>query len=466
MRRGAVLALLPALALGAVPAWFLVSLLTSDAARAETLQDALAEAYNTNPQLLAERANLRATDEGVNQALAGWRPTLQFTSAIGKEKFENTPTTSSQLPAGYTTPRSLDFKLIQPVYQGGQTVAKTAQAEDTVRSERAHLIALEGTVLFNVISAYFDVLRDQAVVALDRNNENLLAETLKQTQAQFRSGLVTRTDVAQAEARLQAAHAQRQQDEGTLQSDRANYARYVGHAPANPAQPTIQPQIPASRAEALGLAATKNPNVISALFGEDAARDFVAATEAQLLPSVNLVGEANRTDDPLQLSGHETTYGTVQAQLSVPLYEAGLIYSESRQAKQKVGQSEGLTDDARRFAVEGATAAWETIQAQRANIVSQRSAIRADQIAYDGLKAQQRAGLRTLIDVLNAEQELFADRTNLIKAQHDLAVAEFNLADQVGRLTAADLKLAVNLYDVNRYYEAVRSKWLGFGPSR
>jgi outer membrane protein len=454
MRRRAVIALVPALALGVT------------AARAETLRDALAEAYNTNPQILAERANLRATDEGVNQALSGWRPTLVFNGGVGKQQFENTPTTTTNVPEGYNTPRSLDFKLVQPIYQGGQTVAKTAQAEDAVRSERAHLIAVEGTVLLNVISAYYDVLRDQAVVALDRNSENLLAATLKQTEAQFRSGLVTRTDVAQAEARLAAARALRQQDEGVLQSDRANYKRYVGREPMDLAQPTIKPQIPASRTEALALATTKNPDVISALFAEDAARDFVAATKAQLLPSLNLVAEANRTDDPEQFNGHETTYGTVEAQVTVPLYEGGLIYSESRQAAQKVGQSEGLTDDARRFAVESATAAWETVQAQRANIVSQETAIKADEIAYQGLAAQQRAGLRTLIDVLNAEQELFTDRTNLVRAQHDLAVAEFNLADQIGRLTAADLKLPVNLYNVNRYYQAIRTKWLGFGPSR
>lgn len=463
MRRGIILALLP---LGALSAFFSASLLTNDAARAETLPEALADAYNTNPQVLAERANLRSIDEGVNQALSGWRPTLQFNGAIGKQQFENTPNTTQQQPEGYNTPRSLDFKLIQPVYQGGQTVAKTAAAEDTVRSERAHLIAVEGNVLFSVISAYLDVLRDQSVVDLDRNSEKVLQETLDQTQAQFRSGLVTRTDVAQAEARLQAAHAQRQQDEGTLQSDRANYARFVGHAPENLVPPTLRPEIPATRDAALSMAALKNPNVVSALFSEDAARDQVAATEAQLLPSVNLVGEANRTDDPVQLQGHETTFGTVQAQISVPLYEAGIIYSQSRQAKQKVGQSEGLTDDARRFAVEGATAAWETIRAQRANIVSQQAAIKADTVAYEGLQAQQRSGLRTLIDVLNAEQELFADRTNLVRTQHDLAVAEFNLANQIGRVTAADLKLAVNLYDVNRYYEAVRSKWLGFGPDK
>lgn len=454
MRRVAALALLPALALSV------------GAARAETLQDALAEAYNTNPQLLAERANLRATDEGVDQALSGWRPTVTFNSAIGAEKAETTGVANINSPAEQTLhPHSYIFTITQPIYNGGGTVAKTAQAEDSVRSERAHLIAVEGTVLFNVIGAYLDVLRDRAVVALDRNNESILQETLKQTQAQFHSGLVTRTDVAQAEARLQAAHALRQQDEGTLQSDRANYTRYVGHAPENLVQPTIRPQIPASRDEALALAATKNPNVISALFGEDAARDVVASTEAQLLPTLSVAGNIQRLQETV-VAGREVTSKSVLAQLTIPIYEGGLIYSESRQAKQKVGQSEGLTDDARRFAVEGATAAWETIQAQRANVVSQQAAIKADEIAYEGLQAQQRAGLRTLIDVLNAEQELFSDRTNLVRAQHDLVVAEFNLANQIGRMTAADLKLKVNLYDVNRYYEAVRTKWLGFGPGK
>jgi len=435
-------------------------------ARAETLEDALVETYNTNPQILAERANLRATDEGVNQALGGWRPTLIFTGTVGKERFENTPPNTSQLPQGVNEPRSLDFKLTQPLYQGGQTVAKTAQAEDSVKAERAHLIATESTVLFSVISAYLDVLRDQSVVELDKLSENVLSQTLDQTRAQFRVGILTRTDVSQAEARLAAATAQRQVDEGTLQSDRANYARFVGHPPGELAQPGLRPAVPMTRDEALGLAAVKNPNVISALFTEDASRDFVTATEAQLLPSLNLVGEVNRTDDPLQLSGHETTFGSVIAQVTMPIYEAGVIYSQSRQAKQKVGQSQGLTDDARRIAVQGATSAWETIQAQRANVISQITAIKADETAYEGTKAQQSVGIRTILDVLNAEQELFTDRVNLVKAQHDLAVAEFNLAQQVGRLTAADLQLPVDLYDVERYYKEVRGKWFGFGPNQ
>ncbi|MGA3304611.1 MAG: TolC family outer membrane protein [Stellaceae bacterium] len=434
--------------------------------RAETLEDALVETYNTNPQILAERANLRAVDEGVSQALGGWRPTVQFTASAGREKFEATPSTATVLSEGMADPRTLNLVMTQPLYQGGQTVAKTAQAEDSVKAERAHLVATESTVLFSVISAYLDVMRDQSVVDLDKLSEDVLSKTLDQTREQFRVGILTRTDVSQAEARLAAATAQRQQDEGTLQSDRANYARFVGHQPGDLIQPKLRPALPMTRDEALNLAAVKNPNVISALFTEEASRDFVTATEAQLLPSLNLVGQINRSDDPNFLTKHEETYGLIEAQVSMPIYEAGVIYSQSRQAKQQVGQSKNLTDDARRFAVQGATAAWETIQAQRANVISQITAIKADEVAYEGTKAQQSVGVRTVLDVLNAEQELFADRVNLAKAQHDLAVAEFNLAQQVGRLTAADLQLPVDLYDVERYYKEVRGKWFGFGPGQ
>jgi outer membrane protein len=433
------------------------------AARAETLEDALVETYNSNPQILAERANLRAVDEGVSQALGGWRPTVQFTAIAGREKFEATPSTASVISQGMADPRSLNLVMTQPLYQGGQTVAKTAQAEDSVKAERAHLIATEGAVLFSVISAYLDVVRDQSVVDLDKLSEDVLSKTLDQTRAQFHVGILTRTDVAQAEARLAAATAQRQQDEGTLASDRANYARYVGHQPGTLTQPTLRPALPMTRDEALGLAEVKNPNVISALFTEAATRDFVTATEAQLLPSVNLVGQVNRTDDPNFLTKHEETFSLVEAQLTMPIYEAGVIYSQSRQAKQQVGQSRHLTDDARRFAAQGAISAWATIQAQRANVISQITAIKADETAYEGTKAQQSVGVRTVLDVLNAEQELFADRVNLVKAQHDLAVAEFNLAQQVGRLTAVDLQLPVDLYDVERYYKAARGKWFGLG---
>lgn len=437
--------------------------LATSRARAESLEDALVATYNNNPQILEERANLRAVDEGVPQALSGWRPTVTATTGIGDAQSETTPPAPPNAPAHVTfQPHNYNLTLTQPVYNGGGTIAKTAQAEDLVESERARLIAIESTALFTTVQSYFDVLRDRAVVDLDRNNEQVLARQLEATNDQFRVGQVTRTDVAQAESRYAGAQAQTQTDEGTLASDAANYTRAVGHPPVDLVQPSLHPTIPAERDEALALAAAKNPNVIAAQFSEIAARDNVAQVRAQLLPSVSIVGSVQRAQEAT-LNGRETTTQSVIAQMSVPLYEAGNIWSQSRQAVENVGKARGTTDDTRRAAVQTATQSWETIQSARASITSLQSTVRAAEIALEGVTQQQQVGARTVLDVLNAQQELFSDRVLLVKAQHDLAVAEFNLSQQVGRLTAADLNLPVQYYDVQKHYDAVRNKLLGFG---
>ena len=432
-------------------------------AAAETLEEALVATYNNNPQILGERANLRAVDEGVPQALAGWRPTVNFVTGIGAAQSETTPAAPPNAPAHVAyQPHSYSLTVTQPIYNGGNTIAKTAQAEDLVQAERAKLIATESTAFFTAAQAYFDVLRDLAVVELDRNNEQVLSRQLEATNDQFRVGQVTRTDVAQAESRLAAARATRQTDQGTLENDRASYTRAVGHPPIDLVQPTLHPTIPATRDEALNLAATKNLNVVSAQFTEIAARDNVAQVKAQLLPSVSIVGNINRGQEST-LNGRETTNRSVIAQMTVPLYEAGNIWSQSRQAIENAGKARSTTDDTRRQAVQTATQAWETIQSARASITSLQTTIRAASIALEGVTQQQQVGSRTVLDVLNAQQELFTDRTLLVKAQHDLAVAEFNLSQQIGRLTAVDLELPVDLYDVKKHYEAVRNKLVGFG---
>jgi outer membrane protein len=439
-----------------------LGLMAVQPAPAETLEEALAATYNNNPQILGERANLRAVDEGVPQALAGWRPTVNFTAGIGVGQSETTPAAPPNAPAHVAyQPHNYSLTVTQPIYNGGNTIAKTAQAEDLVQSERARLIATESTAFFAAAQSYFDVLRDLAVVELDRNNEQVLTRQLEATNDQFRVGQVTRTDVAQAESRLAAATAQRQTDQGTLENDRANYTRAVGHPPTDLVQPTLHPAIPATRDESLTLAATQNPNVISAQFSEIAARDNIAQIKAQLLPSVAIVGNINRSQEAT-LNGRETTTRSVIAQMSVPLYEAGNVWSQSRQAVENAGKARGTTDDTRRQAVQTATQAWETIQSARASITSLQSTIRAASIALEGVTQQQQVGSRTVLDVLNAQQELFSDRTLLVRAQHDLAVAEFNLSQQIGRLTAVDLELPVDLYDVQKHYEAVRNKLVGF----
>jgi len=433
-------------------------------AGAETLEQALGEAYDNNPQLQSQRATLRSTDEGVPQALAGWRPTVLATGAVGREQYENTPGVlgSPAPPNMMITPETIDLNITQPVYQGGQTVAKTAAAEAMVQGQRATTVAAEGTVLFAVVQGYYDVLRDQSVVRLNINNEQVLRRQLEATNDQFRVGSVTRTDVAQAEARLAAATATRQLAEGTLQTSRAEYVRAVGHAPEALTQPSLRPVLPATRDEALALAAVKNPTVIAAVFNEDAGRDTVVATRAQLLPSLNIIADINRAQETV-IAGRETTTGSLIAKMTMPLYEAGMIYSQTRQAEENVAALLGLTDNARQQAVQLATQAWETIQAARASVVSLQTTIRAATIALEGTRQEWQVGARTVLDVLNAEQELFTDQVSLVQSQHDLAVAEFNLAQQVGTLTAIDLKLPVKLYDVDVHYKSVRDKWSGFG---
>ena len=430
--------------------------------RAETLEEALSSTYNTNPQILGERANLRAVDEGVPQALAGWRPTVTFTGSAGAERTENTPAAPPNALAHQTTqPKTYSLTMNQSLYSGGATVAKTAQAEDQIQSERARLIAIESTALFTAASSYFDVLRDQAVVQLDRNNEQVLTRQLDITSDQFRVGQVTRTDVAQAQSALAAATATRLTDQGTLQNDAANYTHAVGHPPTDLVQPKTPLALPTTREQALTLAATENPNVIAAQYAENAARDLVAATKAQLLPSLGLVGNVQRLQES-QLNGREQTNLSGIAQLTVPLYEAGNVWSQSRQAIENVGKAQGTTDDTRRQAVQTATGSWETINSAGASIASLQTTIEAAQIALDGITQQQQVGQRTVQDVLIQQQTLFTDQVNLAKAQHDQSVAKFNLSQQIGRLTAADLKLPVRVYDVNVHYKSVRDKAIGF----
>ena len=439
-----------------------IGALTSIAAHGETLEDALVSTYNTNPLLLSERANLRATDEGVPQALAGWRPTVTFSGSAGMERSENSPAAPPNAPAHQSLqPKSYSLTMNQSLYSGGATVAKTAQAEDQVQGERAKLLATESTALFTAAQAYFDVLRDQAVVQLDRNNEQVLTRQLDITSDQFRVGQVTRTDVAQAQSALAAATATRLTDQGTLQNDAANYTHAVGHPPADLAQPKTQLALPTSREQALTLAATENPNVIAAQYAENAARDLVAATKAQLLPSLGLVGNVQRLQES-QLNGREQTNLSGIAQLTVPLYEAGNVWSQSRQAIENVGKAQGTTDDTRRQAVQTATGSWETINSAGASIASLQTTIQAAQIALDGITQQQQVGQRTVQDVLIQQQTLFTDQVNLAKAQHDQSVAKFNLSQQIGRLTAADLKLPVRIYDVSVHYKSVRDKAIGF----
>jgi outer membrane protein len=437
-------------------------------ARAQTLTQALAETYNTNPQLLAQRALLRATDEGVPQALSGWRPTVNFTGQLGgaRSAFTTGATVGTSRVSTYSTfyQNSLNLQVTQPVYSGGRTLAQTRQAVHAVQSTRAQTLAIETSVFQAVAQAYLDVVRDQALVEVNRNNVEVLRKQLEATQDRFRVGEVTRTDVAQAESSLAQAIGTLTSAEGTLRESQAEYVRVVGHSPGRLLLPRERPTLPLTREEALTLAATANYSVISANFAELAARDNIDVVRGQLLPQISLVGGLSRIFAPsITLNGSLEQEASITAQMTMPLYEGGAIYSQTRQAQQTVGQRRSQVDDARRAAVQTATDAWETLKAARASIASFAAAVRAAQIALEGTQQEALVGTATTLDVLIQNQQLLTTQQQLIVAEHDAALAEFNLAAAVGRLVAPELHLPVQLYDMERHYKEVKDKWFGFG---
>jgi outer membrane protein len=447
--------------IAALTGFFLAAALPAEA---QTMTQALAEAYNTNPQLLAQRALLRATDEQVPQALSNWRPTVNFTGQQGLQR--------EGLLSGYrltnvfenTDPNMVQLQVTQQVYSGGRTVAQTRQAINTVQSTRAQTLAVETSVLQAVAQAYLDVVRDQALVEVNRNNVEVLRKQLEATQDRFRVGEVTRTDVAQAESSLAQAIGTLTSAEGTLRESQAEYVRAVGHPPGRLLLPRERPALPATREEALTLAANANYNVISANFAELAARDNIDVVRDQLLPQISIVGNLNRAFDPsITFKGFIANTGSIAAQMTMPLYEGGAIYSQTRQAEQTVGQRRSQVDDARRAAVQTATDSWETLKAARASIASFAAAVRAAQIALQGIQQEALVGTATTLDVLIQNQQLLTTQSQLITAEHDAAVAEFNLAAAVGRLVAPELHLPVKLYDMEEHYKEVRNKWIGFG---
>jgi outer membrane protein len=436
-------------------------------AQAQTMTQALAETYNTNPQLLAQRALLRATDEQVPQALSGWRPTVNFTGQLGgaRSSFATGIPPAPRITAFSTFyQNALNLQVTQQVYSGGRTVAQTRQAVNTVQSTRAQTLAVETSVFQAVAQAYLDVVRDQALVEVNRNNVEVLRKQLEATQDRFRVGEVTRTDVAQAESSLAQAIGTLTAAEGTLRESQAEYVRAVGHPPGRLLLPRERPTLPVTREEALTLAATANFNVISANFAELAARDNIDVVRGQLLPQISLVGGLLRSFAPsITLNGSLEQEASITAQMTMPLYEGGAIYSQTRQAQQTVGQRRSQVDDARRASVQFATDSWETLKAARASIASFAAAVRAAQIALEGTQQEALVGTATTLDVLIQNQQLLTTQQQLIVAEHDAALAEYNVAAAIGRLIAPALHLPVQLYDMERHYKEVRDKWIGFG---
>ena len=449
----------------------------------QTLQEALAAAYSGNPRLLAARAAARAVDENVPQALSGWRPTVviaagagysdtttrnQATVPLQRDAFGNVAnagTAGTPFSAYTESPRgtgTLQATVTQPIYRGGRTTAQTRRAENQVYAQRARLLISEQEVLFESVRAYVFFIRDQEEVRLNTNNVQVLQRQLQATNERFRVGEITRTDVAQAESRLALARFQLDQAQGVAQSSRANFIRWTGLEPVRVIAPPPLAAPVRSQQEAVRFAIDNNPTVVATVFDESAARDLIDVQFAALMPQVTANASAFRLDNNTT-RGSRQTGAQVTMNLNVPLYQGGAEHALVRQARQQAQQARQQVADSRRIAAQQATEAWETLGSSRAQVESVRAQIRAQEIALDGVQREAIVGSRTTLDVLNAEQELLQARVNLVRSLATLINASYALANTMGRLTAQDLGLPVQIYDPRNYYNAVRGRWFGTG---
>ncbi|HET6183104.1 MAG TPA: TolC family outer membrane protein [Acetobacteraceae bacterium] len=424
-----------------------------------TLLQALAATYSYNPALLAQRAQVRATDEGVPQALAGWRPTIV---AAGTAGWADGVTKAGR--AAVSSERDIGVAQVtvtQPVYTGGRVNATVHRATNAVYAARAALINQEETAFTDTVSAYVGVIQARQTLALNQNNEHVLSEQLRATQDRFRVGEITQTDVAQAQTALASAVAATETARGNVQTAEASYLRAVGAPPPPDLVPPQPLELPVkSEQEAAQLASTNNPQVIQALFNLASARNNVDVAFANLMPQISIQGSASKTNNQLEAMTQQNGY-QITANLTMPLYQGGAEYSAVRQARQLVQQNEQLVADARRTAVQSAVAAWDTLVAARAAVKSSQVAIQAGQIALEGTERQALVGTATTLDVLTVQQSLLNTQLTLVQNLASLVNATYQLAAAVGRLTARDLGLPVSLYDDTAYYEAVKNKWWG-----
>jgi TolC family type I secretion outer membrane protein len=427
---------------------------------ADTLLDALAKAYNNNPQLQAARAQLRATDEGVPQAKSGWRPTVTATGEVGETWANNNPGSK-----GTFQPRGVDLQVTQPLYTGERTPSALRQAESLVLAQRSVLTSAEQTVLQSAVTAYMNVVQAVAVLELNINQEAVIRRDLEATRTRFEVGELTKTDVAQAEASLAGATAARIQSEGLLAAARAAYANVVGENPGTLVQPPPLTTLPASQDEVVA-GSEDAPTVTAAKYNEQAAHDGIDVAFSQIMPFLNIVGTAGTVDDSSAPNTGQDS-ASIMLQLTVPLYQAGLPAADVRQSKQVAAQRRQELENERRFAIQTAIESWTALQTARAQIKSFVEQVRANKVALEGVRLEANVGARTVLDILDAEQAYLNSQVSLVTAQRDEVVAAYAVEAAVGKLTARDLALPVEYYDVEAYYNEVHDKFWGFGgPSQ
>ena len=438
----------------------LVAALMAGTASADTLREALVSAYNSNPTLTTQRETLKATDATVAIAKAAGRP--QVSADVG---INRTITQSGVLVQTGKGPNlSVSANVSVPVFNGGSVRNSVRAAETRVEAGRATLRAVEGDVFTNAVSAYMDVIRDRAIVELNQNNVKVLETNLEATRDQFQIGDLTRTDVAQSEARLQLGRSQLAAAQGTLTASEATYRQQIGHAPGTLAPPPPLPPLPTTADEAVRIALASNPDLVSTSRQAIASGYDVDVARASRLPTLSVVGGETYVSDLARNSptgfpntGNETTIG-LSAHL--PIFQGGLPAARIRQAQAQQGEALETLVGTERAVVQTSRAAFANYEAAEGQIQAQTVAVQANQLALEGARAEQSVGTRTVLDVLNAEQELLNSQVALVTAKRDAYVDGFQLLNAMGQAEAQDLGLDGGpLYDPLGNYRRVAKNW-------
>ena len=468
---------------------------------AETLKEALTAAYLFNPTLKSARAQLRATDNQVSLAKSGYRPTISAQFQYGYEdvrtklqgagthgtipvcagaiNFDGTCTggatglplssigASSAVGNGTSNPRQAAVSLQQNVFDGFRTYNNVKGAEAQVEAGREDLRNAEVNILLNSATAYMNVVRDQAIVNLRQNNVKVLSEQLRATQDRFQVGEVTRTDVAQAESGLAQSQADLSIAQGTLYGDQALFAQFIGHPPGtlrDPGPPTKL--MPKTLQEAIDISEAESPGILGAIFRERAQEHQVKEAKGQLLPTLTFNASYTSAAQPFgEPNVTELQDTRVFGQLTVPLYQAGSVSAQIRQAIEALSARRQQVDEQRELARQNVSSQWGFVLAAKGNVAAGKSSVEATQIALEGVREEERVGQRTILDVLNSEQQNLNAQVNLVSFQRDLVVASYGVLAFEGRLTAADIALEAELYDPTRYYGEVKDAWFGWGAS-
>jgi outer membrane protein len=431
-------------------------------ARAETIGGALAKAYLNNPDINQQRAAVRVSDENIPKANSGYLPTVAAQGSAGRLQMDLDDVPGVGNTSSTTTPRGYGVTVTESLWNGNRTGNTVRQAESGVLGAREQLRNTEQNVLLSALTYYMDVLRDTAILDLDRNNVEVLQEQLRQTQDRFNVGEVTRTDVAQAEASLAGARATALGAQAQLQASLANYRQAIGDDPKSlsPVAP-ISRQLPKALPEAIAISQVEHPAIVAMLHGVDASALAVKIAEGALYPTVGVTGQVQKQYDYNGVPGEQLYTASVVGQVSWTIYDGGSSYASTRQAKEQLGQQELQTDLQRDKVRAAVVAAWGMNASSSGVLRAARAEVQAAEVALAGVREEAKVGQRTTLDVLNAQQALLNARVQLVTAQHDSVVNSYSLLSAIGRLSIATLGLAVAEYDPRVHFDQVKNKLWG-----